>query len=210
LGDYLIRVHHNDENEGPYTLDVTITPPENVCQPDAHEPNNRIQDATFLGTGQVAMCGSWLCENEDEEDWYDIVVPAGEDRTVLVNYSNLTEGRVYIDAIGPDQPEDEDSGRVESRIRAGNHQCVNIKGGSADATVTLELSKGALAAPNALLRLDYSMRVVPTDLDANPAGECARLGGNDFDSCGPRAEWEVREPFGPIQPDNCWPTIFVP
>jgi hypothetical protein len=213
-GDYLIRVHHNDENEGPYLLDITVTPPENVCGADAQEPNNQAQDATFLGSGQVATCSSWLCEEnqngEEDEDWYDIVVPAGEDRTVIVNYSNLTEGRVYMDAVGPDQPMDEGSGRVESRIRAGNAQCINIQGGVADATISLELFSGAMAPVNDLLRLDYSLRVVPTNLDMNPSGACVRLGANDMGDCGPREEWEFFGRFGRIQPENCWPTIVVP
>ncbi len=209
-GDYLIRVHHTDGNEGPYLLDVRVTPPADICEDDFYEPNDRAEDALFLGSGQVAMCDSWMCESDRDGDFFELEVPADEDRTILVNYSNLTEGRIFMDAVGPDAPGDMDSGRVESRIVAGNFQCINVAGGSADASISLELFAGAFAAANDIRRLDYSVTIVPTDLDADPSGACVRLGANDLGDCGSRQDRPEIPPFGRIQPENCWPTIFVP
>ena len=38
------------------------------------------------------MCDAWIYEDEEIGDRYTIEVPAGEDRTVLINYSDLVEG----------------------------------------------------------------------------------------------------------------------
>ncbi|MCA9541004.1 MAG: hypothetical protein KC620_19020, partial [Myxococcales bacterium] len=210
-GDFLLRVTHDDDHEGPYAVRVTVTPPEMMCPPDWQEqgnPNDAEEDATFLGSGQVAACDTWICRNErGAGDWFEIEVPANEDRTVVINYSNPIEGRLRMDLFGPDAPGDEGSGYVFSQAGAGNFQCINIRGGGASAAVRFNVGVDEFADAQ---RIDYSLRVLPTDLDARPDGECTNVGAPDLGACPPRAEWPNDPLFGRFQPDACWATVDIP
>lgn len=210
-GEFLLRVGHDDPNEGPYNVTVTVTPTEAECGPDWQEiegANDAEVDATFLGAGQVAICDTWICRSERRDgDWYAIDVPAEQDRTVIINYSGGVEGRLVLSALGPDQPGDPGSGAGIGSLSAGNHQCVNLRGGDMASPVLLQVTAPSFEDDQ---RIDYSLRVVPTDLDANPEGECENLGAADFDACPPRDEWPDLPPFGRIQPEDCWVTIEMP
>ncbi len=208
-GDFLLRVGHDDPNEGPYQVRVTVTPTEE-CGPDWQERGNNNDDmarATSLGAGERGICDTWICGDERRNgDWYEIEVPAGEDRTVIINYSNPIEGRLVLNAVAPDLPEDPGSGNASSGLNAGNHQCVNIRGGSVAAPVLLQVLANQFADDE---RIDYSLQVVPTDLGANPEGECEILGAANFPACPPREEWD--EFLGQrVQPPDCWVAIPLP
>lgn len=209
-GEFLLRVGHDDANEGPYQVRVTVTPTE-ACGADWQEIDNNNDDmarATTLGSGGRGICDTWICGDErNTGDWYEIEVPAGEDRTVIINYSNPIEGRLVLSAVAPDLPEDPGSGNAASTLNAGNHQCINIRGGSVAAPVLLQVEANQFAADD---RIDYSLQVVPTDVAAtNGEGECETLGAADFQPCPPREEWD--ELFGQrVQPPNCWVTIPLP
>lgn len=209
VGDYLLRVSHDEPTEGPYSVSVTVTPTE-PCRPDGQEAgnaNNARVDATFLGAGQVAVCDTWVCQDErNNGDWYSIDVPAGADRTILINYSYPIEGRLALVAYGPDQVDGTQGQLGLGTLTNGNYQCVNVRGGSAARNVAFQVRANAFSDDE---RVDYSMRVVPTDLDANPEGACELLGAADYDACPPRDEWQIA--FGePQQPENCWVTIDLP
>ena len=102
-GDFLVRVTHDDENEGPYQLGVDVTPPTNQCPRDRFEPNNEWGDDTVLGSGEVAICSGWICNEGQsrENDRYKITVPAGEDRTIILNFSAASEADLQMDAFDP-------------------------------------------------------------------------------------------------------------
>ena len=57
------------------------------------------------------------------------------------------------------------------------YQCVNIKGGVMDANVEI----GVRSVDLSVNRANYVLKVVPTDLDANPEGECGLLFGNNVE-----------------------------
>ncbi|MEE2756331.1 MAG: hypothetical protein VYA30_06705 [Myxococcota bacterium] len=215
-GEYLARIHHNDMNEGPYQLNITVIPPSDICEDDAYEPNNAVGDETFLGSGEVSVCDAWICEDEQiNGDRYTIDVPAGQDRTVLVNYSDLVEGRLFMGAVDSALGEDAAVAGVESGILAGGNQCINIRGGAENKRVTLSVVQAERAPANDLGRTDYLLRVVPTDLANEPGGECVQLGAVDLSSaefpngvCPPRADWPVNDILGiAIQPNGCWPVL---
>lgn len=208
VGDFLLRVSHADATEGPYSVAVTVTPTE-PCGADGQEadsPNNSEVDATHLGAGQVAVCDTWICRDERNiGDWFSVDVPAGQDRSIVINYSNPIEGRLDLTVNGPTvggTPGETALGF----LAAGNHQCVNIEAGAQPRTVTFRVKASTLAND----RVDYSLRVVPTDLAANPEGACERLGASDFPACPPRATWPP-DIFGDrSQPADCWAAITLP
>ena len=208
-GDFLLRVGHDDVNEGPYQVRVTVTPTE-PCAADWQEVDGNNDDmarATVLGAGGRGICDTWICSDERRNgDWYEIEVPADQDRTVIINYSNPIEGRLVLNAVAPDLPEDPGSGSAASSLNAGNHQCFNLRGGSVAAPVLFQVSANQFADDE---RIDYSLQVVPTDLDANPEGECEALGAADFPACPPREDWD--EFLGQrVQPADCWVAVPLP
>ena len=215
-GDYLARIHHNDENEGPYQLNISVIPPSDFCEDDSYEPNNGRGDETFLGSGEIAMCDAWICEDEEiTGDRYTIEVPAGEDRTVLINYSDLVEGRLFLGAVDAASGEEPTLAGVESSALAGTNQCIVIRGSDVAKEVILTVVQAERAPANDLGRTDYVLRVVPTNLNDRPGGECVRLGAADLSSgqfpnglCPPRADWPVHPVLMiPIQPNGCWPLL---
>lgn len=208
-GEFLLRISHTDATQGPYAISVNVTPTE-PCVADGQEADSRNDnevDATYLGAGQVAVCDSWICRNERVQgDWYAIDVPAGEDRSIVINYSNPVEGRLDLTVNGPTvggTPGEQALGK----LTAGNHQCVNIEGGAQARTVTFRVAANTFADQE---RIDYSLRVVPTDLAANREGACELLGAANFPACPPRNMWPP-DIFGDrTQPDNCWAWITLP
>jgi hypothetical protein len=214
-GGYMIRVTHRDGNEGAYTVNADITPESDDCGEDIREPNDDDQRSTALGSGDVAICNAWICDaprpSDEDEDWYNIEVPANQDRTVMVAFPS-SEGRLFMDMLGPDLPEEPNSGLIVGQIgRNGDpKQCINIRGGSVDATVSIQVYANSVIGDGGNNRVDYSLQVVPTDLDdAGPEGECPRLGGIG-DACEPREEWPEVGNIGRIQPLGCWPTMRLP
>lgn len=197
-----------------YSMTVTVTPePEGeVCERDWREiesPNDDANDATYLGAGQFATCDTWVCDSERfNGDWYRITVPQNQDRTLLIQYSNNTDGRLFLNCQGPPtDPSDIFSGYRSSLILAGNHQCINIRGGAMphdiECQVELDLIHNDTDDPtdeNGDNRVDYSLRVLRTNIDARPQGECVLLGAANLGSCDPD------EPFA----ENCWPLYELP
>ena len=211
-GEYLVRVTHRDANEGPYTVNADVNTNNDECTDDIREPNNDDQRATALGSGDVAICNSWICDGRPEdEDWYVFEVPANQDRTVMVSFGS-SEGRLYTALEGPALPGEDLSGQIVGEIDgngADPNQCVNIRGGADNATISLRVHARSIDGSRGNNRVDYSLRVVPTDLSDNLTGECQRLGGNAR-TCDPRDEWDEIPGLGRIQPLDCWPTMVLP
>jgi len=212
-GGYLVRVTHRDGNEGPYTVNADVTPESADCADDIREPNDDAQDATALGSGDVGICNAWICDTppDEDEDWYTIEVPANQDRTVMVSFGS-SEGRLYMEMFGPPLPEDELSGELFGEIGIGGDpkQCINIQGGSVDVSVDIRVFANSVIGAGGNNRVDYSLRVVPTDLAmVGLEGECVRLGGIG-EACPPREEWDEGRNGNRLQPEACWPTMVLP
>ena len=219
-GDFYVRVTHRDETEGPYTLAVNVSPNTDDCNDDRFESNDTRESAKFLGSGETAMCGSWICQGErtlSSGDWFELDVPAGEDRTVIVDFPQ-TEGRLLAILQGSDRMDGtgmimEGSGYAESRFSSGGRQCFLVKGGTETQPVQLHLYAGSIGAPVALPsnnRIDYAVRVLPTDLDIDSTGQCNQgREGAPQAACGLWETW-MTGILGRSQPDNCWPVIALP
>ena len=207
-GEYKLRVFRGaDGDDSAYRVLATVTPEDEVCGPDWQEraagANENADQAIDLGQGQASLCDTWLCHDGDQ-DYYRFVVPAGQDRTVFIEYANQDDGRIFMDITGTELDGDPDFGGFRrSADPAGDHQCVNLRGGAEDQEVFVRLF-GNLELPDGDDRVDYSLRIVPTDLgDLNPGnpqanmeqGECVTLGGSELGSC----------PFDNPFADDCWP-----
>ena len=225
-GDFFVRVTHRDESEGPYTLSVNVNPNADVCADDGNEINNTSETAKFLGSAQTALCDSWVCSDERRAtagDWFEIEVPAGQDRTVLIDFSQ-NEGRLEMNAqgahrMGPDgevlfdMNSGEGSGDASSFFRSGGRQCMLIKGGAMTQPVQFQVFAASIGRPIALPgnnRVDYAIRVLPTNLDNDAAGAC-NLGRENAPraACGLWETW-LSGSLGRAQPDDCWPVIALP
>lgn len=211
-GDYLVRVHRGSGNgDSAYNVLATVTPEDQVCPPDWQENggNDNENQATNIGRGQASICDTWLC-GDDDEDWYTFTVPAGQDRTILIEFANQDDGRAFIDIRGEElDPVFPDFGGFRaSQEPQGDHQCINLRGGAEDQVITMRVTANQVLEDGDD-RLDYSMVIVPTNLDGldpgNPnsvrehQGECVNLGADDLGSC------PFEDPFD----DSCWPFMFL-
>lgn len=190
--DLLVRVLRDPDDrpgvdDGPATYDLTITrAPEDPdgCAPDWHErlgPNDNRASATALGPGREGLCDTWICDEERAAgDWFTIRVPAGSDRTVFVEFDS-SEGSLLLSAIDPIRDPER---LVESVERGTDVQCINVRGGAADRTVLLQINADDIE-PGGDRRVDYALRVEPTDLGLFPRGACDDLAGGAF----PDAMW---------------------
>ena len=88
--------------------------------------------ARDLGSGECHR-DSWICRNTSDSDWYAIDVPAGQDRTVLIEFAKETEGMpicMHTGRLADDNVFEraDNSSFGQSKRNAGNFQCLNIKG----------------------------------------------------------------------------------
>ena len=168
----------------------------------------------YSGVGEVAICSGWICNEGQsrENDRYKITVPAGEDRTIILNFSAASEADLQMDAFDPGDDPMVQFRRVRGFVRETNYQCINVRGGAQAADVRFNVYPVNTSFDNDLLRTDYNLRVVPTDLDADPAGACSILGAQELDACTPRETWPENGFCDGcrIQPENCWPTLELP
>ena len=213
-GEHYLRVLRGEPPGAgvPYRINVTAqSSSANGCAPDWREalrPNDAQADAIFLGRGPAALCDAWLCPEEQAGgDWYRITVPPGDDRSVMVTYDGDHEGRLFIYGFGP-QTDAGDllSGLVRSELLAGDVQCLNLRGGDAEQTFEFQVYGDRISQD----RLDYSLRLARTRLDASAVGACVTLGGPDLPACPPRAEWEEFPGFGRLQPTGCYAELALP
>lgn len=189
VSDVLVRVERAPGDQGgrstPYGLTVTRTAPgPGPCARDWQErsaPNDDRATATRLGAGQTELCDAWICADERETgDWYRFTVPAGQDRTAYLEFT-AGDGRLLLTAVDP-FPDPERL--AESLDRRANVQCINLAGGEADREVLLAVTADTIAA-DGQGRVDYVLRIVPTDLETEPGGSCATLSGG----VPPGADW---------------------
>ncbi|MCK6573194.1 hypothetical protein L6V77_19100 [Myxococcota bacterium] len=195
----------------PYRIDVSNVPDAENCGQDGPErtgQNDTPETGTALGPREIGLCDAWICPNERVTgDFYDVTVPAGADRTVFVDFDDVNEGRIYLYGTGP-QPDPADglSGFVRSELALGGQQCINLRGGARDQVFSIQVTADRMFAS----RVDYALRVVETDLDRRPAGDCVELGGPNLPTCPLRSEWPNFEGIGRLQPEGCYATLDAP
>jgi hypothetical protein len=178
-GEYFARVYSPEGAENAYQLSVSLAPPSSTCDPDfreGEEDNNSPQRPTPLGSGYTRVCDAWVCETERVEgDWYEVVVPAGAQRTLHVSFESQ-QGRLAFSAEDASSLNGQivDSPRSPSR----NVHCVNVIAGARPATLKLQVSGDTFNVGQR--RVDYTLSVAPVNLNANPRGACDSLSGGLF------------------------------
>lgn len=213
-GAHLLKVYADGtQSELAYDLRVTVTPRDQVCAQDwqeAGDPNDNSaangfenSQATILGSGSIGLCDAWLCDDGDQ-DWYRVTVPAQQDRTIFIEFDRNGDGPLELWYYGQTELSlGEDFIRISDL--GENYQCINIRGGEADLDVELGVLPKLRFEDDGDSQIDYSLRVVPTDLNANPQGECARFnsGASSYSSC---AESSNLVDFL----DMCFPSVSLP
>jgi hypothetical protein len=197
-GPHYLRVKRGAAGaEMSYDVRVTVTPNRDTCLEDWQEfadsndrggyntsPEN--SRATVLGSGEIGVCDAWLCNRgpgDRDEDWYKITVPSQEDRTVIIRFESEADGQLDLLLWGET---DISMGELDvnaSAVPSFNYQCINIEGGSVDTDIELGVDGIEFLNPNKQ-RVDYSLRIVPTDLETNPGGACELFGAGVIQSCG--------------------------
>ena len=219
-GDHYLKVTTDGNASAvPYDLRVTVTPNRESCQPDWQElgdPNDNSRAngfdpsrATVLGSGSVGLCDTWICNNgagNFDEDWYQITVPAQEDRTVIISFASQADGPLELYYYGQTETSMGEDVIMGSTTPMYNYQCININGGSVDRDVEFGIASLRNFNDDGDQRIDYSLRVVPTDLAMNPNGECGRFGANEFSACTMNDPGQADFSFA----QQCWPTVYLP
>ncbi len=219
-GDHYLKVTADGTSSSvPYDLRVTVTPGRDSCQPDWQEvgdPNDNSRAngfdpsrATVLGSGSVGLCDTWVCNNgagNYDEDWYQITVPAQQDRTVIISFGSQSDGPLELYYFGQTETSMGEDVIMGSTTPMYNHQCLNISGGSIDSDLEFGVASLFNFVDDGDERIDYSLRVVPTDLVANPDGECGRFGAGEFNACDANDSGQADFSFA----QECWPTVYLP
>ncbi|MFN3201748.1 MAG: hypothetical protein ACE366_25310 [Bradymonadia bacterium] len=182
------------------------------CAPDYREGETDNDDsarATSLGSGDVFLGDTWICGGNTNEtfgergpnvgDWFELEVPPGAHRTVAVTYLEATDGEVRITAVARN-PDDDVLPQTVFASRSTNMTCLNIRGGQLNESVLINAFNVG-RVPDEEQRVDYSLYVVETDLDANPDGECDLLSPVDNP-----------QPVDPLTslPLNSWSEVTLP
>lgn len=208
-GPHYVKVYRGEDGATePYRVQATVTPPNPraSCTEDWQElgsPNNLSGAATFLGGGDIAICDAWLCAGEaNQGDWYELNIPRGQDRTVFVQNLRVTDGSLTMTLFSDLLNDGTDLDTYADVTSATDFQCLNIEGSDVeDRTVYINL-RGTVR--NDVPRNDYSLRVVPTDVSANPLGACVTLGGIGLDPCDPDQLMSDQ-----YHANGCYPTFSI-
>jgi hypothetical protein len=189
-GEYFVLVDGADSTEeNSYNLAVTVTPPSDECLPDWREQegaNDNEAGATDLGAGEAAVCDAWLCvdraNGNDERvrgDNYQLLVPAGEDRTVHLAYSRFSDGSALLTYLPLDiegMVVEDFAGENPDQNLQANSECLVIEGSATDTNVIIVVT-GDIALNDGDKRIDYTLWVRPTDIARDGAnGKCEEFG----------------------------------
>ncbi len=181
MGEHLLRVFSPDGDENGYDVTLTVVPPGEMCDRDWREidgDNDDLRSATPLGSGRVAVCDAWICHDERATgDWYELVVPGGSDRTLHVAFQPRADGVLLLTAVDPEAGA---GGVVESFELQTSAQCINVRAAPGPRTLLLGVSADSVVEDGDR-RVDYTLRVLPSDLDVRDRGECDRLNGGLFE-----------------------------
>lgn len=189
-GDRLLRVSR-EGGDAAYRVTATVTPEAQACAPDWRE---RFDD--YVPFNEEGFCDVWLCR-DDFEDNYEITIPAGEDRTVIVSYDNDDEL-----ILGLHDPSIPDYAFYYESNSGLNTQCINIRSADVDQSIYLMVYDGS---QNNADRTHYSIRAIRSDLSSGFDGVCASLGAAPLEAC----------PADPAHPNHlgldapCYPSVTL-
>ncbi len=195
-GDYYVAVDRiGDAPQGvdrPYRFTASLNPASPLCHPDPVDQDNGPGGLVGLGEGAAAFCETWTCEDLAAPRAFQFeVAPGSGDRTVVVTYDAPHDGRVDVSL----RHGDPQGGAEVVEPAPGNGDphgvCLNVHAGldAAFAVAQLELRAVPTVVDAQDTQVDYAVRVVMTDLTANPAGRCA-----EFFAEPPPAAWDVYFP----------------
>lgn len=185
-GDAWVLVEGIGGAENAYDLTVSVNPSNRVCVPDARDNPGDPAGAEFLGNGQAGVCDAWLCNDQQGTgDWYSFdILPGTLDRTVLVTYRENADGRVgilpLVDGVFYEEPFDVPSDPLEA--------CLNIRASALGGRVTIGIMGDRESAGDGDEQIDYTLRILPTDLALDPDGRCDEFVG------APMNVWEIDQP----------------
>ena len=176
-GDYLVRVYSPTGDEANYHLNVRVLPTTKPCVPDDYEGplgNNQLGQALQMGPGAVRLADAWVCQDERRTgDWYRLDV-ANSDVTVHLSYDRATDGQLRMSASNQDL-----SAFVESVESQTSVQCINIRVSGALTPIYINVAASTVFSDGDD-RVDYTLQMIETDLQANPRGACDTLSGGQF------------------------------
>jgi hypothetical protein len=178
--EYWIKVSHRDGDRAPqtpYRLEFTLIDPDAPCVNDGWEGdqgNNQRGLATVLGAEEVRLGDAWVCQAErNVGDWY-IINLDGTDKTVHIGFSPTSDGQLELAIM------DQDLTRyTESVALQKSAQCVNINANGQAGVLYVRVTAATVYADGDE-RVDYTLQVLDTDLDARPRGECDTLNNGLF------------------------------
>jgi hypothetical protein len=93
-----------------------------------------------------------------------------------------------------------------SRTPSNNYQCINISAGDVENIVEFGVVSAFSFVDDGDKRIDYNLRIVPTDLSVNPDGECARFGASAYTACAIDDQGQIDNSLA----EECWPTVYLP
>jgi len=198
-GDRLLRIFRDDGGNSAYRVTATVTPEDEICPRDWQEydsANDSFDTPTFLGSGQIAACDTWICGAEVGDN-FQVTVPAQEDRSIMISYQANVDGQLYMYFF-----ESLDIQNMYAGLAMGsNSQCINVRGGEEDRDWIINVLKSGNPRDDGDDRIDYALRIVDTNLDLNPTGACNLLGATNLDAC-PEGEngflgtcWPIAQPI---------------
>ena len=189
-GDTYVLVEGVDGGENGYRLTVSLNPREMVCQPDVYDNVGGAQNATFLGAGQAGVCDAWLCNDQrGTGDWYSFdLLPGTLDRTVVVTYRENSDGRVMFLVTVGDANDVAFYERPFDLPPDPRGECLNIRASALGGEIEIGVMGEQEDPADGDSQIDYTLRILPTDLAIDPDGRCDEFIGEGANA------WEIDQP----------------
>jgi hypothetical protein len=178
-GDYFVRVRGVNRPNVRYSLRVGIEERVYLCEDEADEPNEHIDEAVNLGRGVVERAEQWICLRSPEDvDTFFFTIPRDQSRVVASTFLVGDDGDLYLEIYDQNDMLVAETSNV---ARVYSKQCVSFP------------ATEAIRA--------YYIRVVPLGINTVCAGvgecevdaDCAIEGGGGPDLvCNPRGQCEAR------------------
>lgn len=171
-GEYLLRVSRDAQDGAlsPYRLELSLIPTTLPCLRDPYEgveDNDQFTRAAVIAAEGMREGALWVCNAERVRgDWFAVPV-SDRDITVHIGFSPSSDGLLSLSAITSNFD------YIESVEVNKAGQCINIKAANngSDEIVYVNVTASNIFAEGDD-RVDYSLQIVPTDLNANVRGEC--------------------------------------